>query len=290
MKQLRFSLQCLGLALLCLQAHVGCSLIVDADTKQCSTDKDCKERGVGFAGGVCIKSICQRDPQWACVENVSTTSAQASLNATFSVLSMISFGPMPGVHGAVCGNLDLACQRPLGEADSDADGNLTLPLPQSFSGYIKLESEGTEPMLFFPRLPIKNGDEPQLVFLSPKGAMKDLAGLLGDNVDETRGFAVMLFSDCQEKFAAGITMEIMGATAGSHLYYSFNGSPSSTATSTDETGMVGVLNAIPGTLGVRFKRGEETLTETSVLVRQGYMSYRAVFAGDPIPEGFVPQK
>ncbi|HMA95501.1 MAG TPA: hypothetical protein VKP30_22585, partial [Polyangiaceae bacterium] len=200
--------------------------------------------------------------------------------------SIFDFGPMPGVHGTVCGNLDLACLAPLGQGDSDASGNLVLDLPQAFTGYIKLESDAVEPMLFFPRLPIKEGDAAQMVFLSPKGAKQSLATQLGDVVDNTRGLAVFLLYDCLQVAAAGVSVELLGATAGSHLYYAFNGTPSTTATTMDDTGMVGILNAIPGTLGIRFKRGDKTIAQTSVLVREGYMSYRAVYVGDPVPAGF----
>ena len=153
-------------------------------------------------------------------------------------------------------------------------------LPQSFDGYLKLESDAVEPMLFFPRFPIKEGDAAQMVFLSPKGAKQSLATQLGDVVDNTRGLAVVLLYDCQQVAAAGAHVELLGAVAGSHLYYSFEGAPSPTATVMDRTGMVGVLNAVPGTLGIKFKNGDKTVAQTSLLVREGYMSYRAVYVGD----------
>lgn len=51
----------LTIALVSACAAVGCSLVVDADRPQCSTDADCWARG--FGGAVCVESLCQNVPE-----------------------------------------------------------------------------------------------------------------------------------------------------------------------------------------------------------------------------------
>jgi hypothetical protein len=48
----------LAIAMVC--TGVGCSLLVDADRLQCTTDADCLDRG--FDGAICIEALCQSAP------------------------------------------------------------------------------------------------------------------------------------------------------------------------------------------------------------------------------------
>lgn len=49
-----------AVALVIVCAGVGCSLLVDADRLQCTTDADCQARGFGDA--ICIEALCQSAP------------------------------------------------------------------------------------------------------------------------------------------------------------------------------------------------------------------------------------
>jgi len=70
----------LACATLCCSA---CSLWLQADDKQCSTDADCAKRGL--QGAVCIAELCQR-PSAAVTGNAgSSTSAEAGASAPASV-------------------------------------------------------------------------------------------------------------------------------------------------------------------------------------------------------------
>src|SRR4051794_10361248 len=74
----------------------GCSVIVDANRQQCSTDADCTNRGPEFAGSVCKAGACEvgmtasggsgpsedpnnplnpQNPRWACASEPPATSA-----------------------------------------------------------------------------------------------------------------------------------------------------------------------------------------------------------------------
>jgi hypothetical protein len=48
----------LAIAIVC--TGVGCSLLVDADRRQCTTDADC--RGRGFGDAICVEALCQSAP------------------------------------------------------------------------------------------------------------------------------------------------------------------------------------------------------------------------------------
>ncbi len=49
----------LGVVVLTVAACASCSLTVDADRQQCTTDRDCVRHGAAFAGSTCLQGLCQ---------------------------------------------------------------------------------------------------------------------------------------------------------------------------------------------------------------------------------------
>ncbi len=284
MKHLAIYRRCLSrcFALLALPAVLGCSLLVEAERKVCSTDLDCQNRGPEFAASLCVDSYCRTDPKWACAELPATTQTQSAVQASITVMNMVDFAGLAGVHISLCGTLDLQCLTPLAESDTDATGVALVNVPQSFGGYAMVESTAIEPYLFFPNFPVEDGNSLGTVVVSPKGGLQSLASQLGDIVMSGRGLIVAQVLDCQQQYMVGASVEWVGNMTGSHPYYALNGIPSGTATVTDSTGVAGLLNALPGTMGVTAKFGGRTVGQVSVLVRDGYVSFRAIQLGDLI--------
>ncbi len=261
-----------------LHALFGCTLLVDPDRKPCSTSADCRARGPAFSLSMCVDSLCQPDPVWACANEV-TTETQAAIRASLTVTSLASFAPLAGVQVSLCGSLDLSCANPLASANTDSEGNASFDVPAAFGGYAMLEGQDIMPVLFFPDLPIQEGESLGNMFVSPRTALEPLAAQLGDVPQPGRGLVVVQVFDCEQQSATGTTLEVVGSMSGSRLYYAFESQPSPTATFVDESGIAGILNAVPGTLGLRVKKDDATVGQASVLVRDGFMSFRALSPG-----------
>ncbi|HEY5955221.1 MAG TPA: hypothetical protein VIV60_01660, partial [Polyangiaceae bacterium] len=106
-----------------------------------------------------------------------------------------------------------------------------------------------------------------------------------------RGVAIVQIQDCLQRntldfatmqFATGVSVEWLGNTTGSHPYYAVKGIPTGleNAKVTDSTGMAGLLNALPGTAGIRIKFGTRSVAEVSMIVREGRISYSVVNLGN----------
>jgi hypothetical protein len=204
---------------------------------------------------------------------------------------MTSFSGLADVKVTLCGMLDLQCDKPLDVANTDATGVAKLNIPRNYNGYVMVESDAIEPYLFFPKLPIAEGKSMGIAIVSPKGGIQGLASQLGDVAMSGRGVAIVQLQDCLQEntldfatmqFATGVSVEWLGNTTGSHPYYSVNGIPTGFENSnvTDDTGMAGILNALPGTAGIRIKFGTRSVADVSMIVREGYISYGVVNLGD----------
>lgn len=278
------------LTALVVPAFLGCSLTVDADRKVCSTDLDCQNRGPAFAASLCVNSYCEVDPRWACAKPSPEMASQPAVSATMMVMDMTSFTGLADVKVSLCGTLDLQCATPLAVAHTDATGVAPVSVPQSYNGYVLIEHEAIEPYLFFPSFPIEEGKSMGIAIVSPKGGIQALAGQLSDVVMNGRGVAIVQIQDCLQpntldfatmQFATDVSVEWLGNITGSHPYYSVNGIPTGleNAKVTDSTGMAGLLNALPGTQGIRIKFGTRSVAEVSMIVREGHISYGVVNLG-----------
>ena len=135
-------------------AIAGCSLAVDADRVQCSTDADCHARGPDFANTECIKSVCQAiettmpdagidppsehmdagaptstpgqdsgpplppvdDSLWSCMDRpAAMPSGTGPFHVTFAISDIIKpMMPPAGVEAQLCRKLDPDCAQPVG--------------------------------------------------------------------------------------------------------------------------------------------------------------------------------
>src|SRR5687767_8921310 len=61
----------LGLVLCEIALGGACSMLVDSDRQQCVVNSDCASSEPGFADALCIENVCQQNPTWACIGNVT---------------------------------------------------------------------------------------------------------------------------------------------------------------------------------------------------------------------------
>ncbi len=262
-----------------LPVFLSCSLLIEKERQQCVTDKDCEAYGPEFAGGICLDTVCSPDPKWACAENPEIPEPQGAIDSTLTIMNVVDFQLVPDIHVRLCGTLDLSCRNPLGEGISGPSGQVLFRVPEGFGGYLVLEGDAIEPVLYFPSLPIKEGEALGYAYVNPAGALEDLATQLGDVVQPGRGLAVVQIFDCQQAPAVGVTVEFDGDLTGALPYYALQGIPSPNATFVDDTGVAGLLNAPTGALGVNVKLGTRTIGSFSMLIRDGYVSFAVLQLG-----------
>jgi len=257
----------LALTLASLSGALGCSLVVDAQREQCSTDLDCQLRGPTFAEAMCVENLCQTDPTWACADSVQTGEQQA-VEAPLTVVNLLNGTPFAGVHATLYSALDFNLDTPLDAADTDAQGKATLSVPAGGEVFVALEGEGViESGLFYPPPPITAETGFGQLYAGTPGASGGLIGLIGAVPQAGRGIALTVIRDCVGSGGAGATIVYTGETQGSTPFYSLNGIASSSARALDASGQAGIVNLRPGVVGVEIRSGDTLVSTTSVLVR-----------------------
>lgn len=255
------------LALCAAWAPMGCSLALDASREQCATDLDCSDRGGAFETGVCIDSLCQENPKWGCVNGTERLTAQKAMQASLTVFDIVGGRGMPGVAIELCNRPDFDCENPFNTTTTDAQGQAQVSLTDNFTGYLSMTKEGViDPTLVFPALPLFAGESLGTVPLTPPGGAAFLSNQLGVDLVPGRGTVLMQVLDCQNQPGFGAVLSFQGDMSDARPYYGFNGLPSSTAASVDASAQAGVLNAVPGFLGIQGNMADLPVSQTSVIV------------------------
>jgi len=223
----------LGVALF---GSAGCSLTLDADRVQCSSDADCAARGPAFAESVCVASVCEpADPRWACLGAANPAAGDdGPFAVTMHVRDLLNQSPVADVQADVCSKVDVACSNPRFTTLSDADGRVTLSVDAAFSGFVAFTSSETVPTRYFFNPPINDDQEVAPLSLSQPAARGALLQQLGASPEQ--GDILLTASDCTGAPAADVTFELTPQSESAVGYYLLNGLPSPNATATDLTG------------------------------------------------------
>ncbi len=264
----------------------ACSLAVDSGRTQCSKDSDCAARGEAFAGSVCIDSFCQPEPKWSCLGTPAEPPPMTGMfQVIFQVQHLVAQTPYAGIKVRLCRKLDVECSDVVGDTlETDAMGQVTMPVPGGFNGYARFEGDAIMTGLFFFNPPVTE-DIPNIpISIGPKDVIALLAKQAGAKQDPERGVVLLSVRDCTGQVAAGVTLSFSSSVDDPLAvpFYSQAGLPSGSATETDQDGYGGLLNAAAGT--VTFT-GTVTATarrigQTTLLVQNGSLSY-----GTLVPNG-----
>jgi hypothetical protein len=289
----------IGVITFCFAALTGCSLTVDADRKQCSTDTDCTARGTAFHGSVCVDSFCETKPPlkierppadagpveagpadpWSCLSKPPpVTTAKAPYHVTLHLTDIVSSSPLQGVTAKLCRKLDVQCTDPQGPSVvSDAAGVVAFDVSAAFTGYVSL-SEGTTIMpglYFFNPAVTADTDVAAVQLASPSIAAALTAGV-GSKQRPENGLMLLSAVNCSGGEAAGVSFETAtGGDAGASVsFYSVGGLPNSKVTATDSSGYGGVVNVTPGTVVVTGRLADgRALGTISLVVNAGAITY-----------------
>jgi hypothetical protein len=256
----------------------GCSVLVDANRHQCSTDADCSSRGAEFAGSVCKAGLCEGDSKFSC-EAVMPADAP-SYKLTMHLQDAVSAAPLPGIVAQLCRKLDLTCDNPILMTAADDTGGVTMQIEAAFDGYVQLTGSKIAPSLYF-LIPPTSGDLdlPTVPLTSPFVAAGIVQTAGGTTWNKERGIVLLNAFDCQGKGAANITYSIGGTPdPDTFVFYLVNALPTTAVTVTDDTGYGGLVNVPAGvtTVSALLEPSGRKVSKISVLVRAGYVSYSSV--------------
>lgn len=258
---------------------VACSLALEAEETQCSTDADCSARG--FTGATCEDSVCKApvttdagadsdasdapsDPKWGCIGKITWASPDTSASITLvsRFLKLVGETPIADMDVRACARLDVNCSQPVATAKTDSDGKATMKLFKGFDGYTLAAPPASFPEMMPAILlnvppPTEDELEPsEPVHLTSKGEINAIGALVQKQLEPGMGHVFGLALDCQGKPTAGVTLKVDTVSPSTIGYYvASSGLPSATLGETSARGEAGYLNLPPGYV---------TITATSV--------------------------
>ena len=230
----------------------ACSIVVDPDRVQCSTDGDCRKKGPGFARTVCLEEVCKTDPKWGCIGSVTwatppPTPSPARVTARLSLSNLLTKAVVAGVKARVCGKLDPTCASPI-QSDilGDDDGVLTVELDKFFDGYLEIGHPNMVPTMYFFNPPVSENRVVPYIPLVPPEAITAFGDQLRMMPRLDRGTVIGLSYDCRNETAEGVELFSDMSDEFTAPFYMSAGFPSLEATKTDASGQAGIANVVEG--------------------------------------------
>jgi hypothetical protein len=266
-----------GLALLAACATVACALLLDTSADQCANDGDCNARGGSFTGTQCVSGVCVApsdggldagadvDPKWGCLDQqpgpVRTDASVA--HCDWYLHDFLSQAPVTEITARICPNAaDPSCIGSVATLQPDDAGHVVYDLDLSggpFDGYLAIDPvtpdggiDGGDPYMptrvWFAASPIV-ADLSDDWSLATAGTLTLLAQAYSlPAPDPTLGTTFLVAQDCQHNDTAGVQF-VVDATSSNpptQAFYFQGGAPSSTASETDSSGLIGFLNVPVG--------------------------------------------
>jgi len=258
----------------------SCSLIVDAERVQCRTKADCTARGGAFADAICVESVCQIDPAWACLSATPTTSTQEPpYKVTLLLRDVVDQSPFKGsAQAKLCRKLDVDCAAPVASATSGDGGTVTFSVEvKGFSGYAKVQADGIVPTLYFFN-PSIDRDTTVPVSLPTVQQNQGLLFTLGHPAAPGHGNVVISSEDCTGAPGIGVSYSTPNADAMTVPFYTVQSLPSTAAMATDGAGFGGLVNVPVGaaTVVANLASTRVELAKVSLLVQEGAITYSTV--------------
>jgi hypothetical protein len=266
----------------------ACSVLVDSGREQCSTDRDCQQRGGPFARSICANEVCMTEPKWGCVGSVvwptpPPTSTPDKVTARIALSNLLTSEVLVGANARVCGKLDPACDLPLqSNLLSDDAGVLTIQLNKFFDGYLEVKyADAVNTMvntMYYFNPPLDTDRTIPFIPLVPFSAFEVFGTQLKMAPRVDRGTVIGLTYDCQNVSAEGIELSTDDADEFTTPFYMVAGSPRIDATKTDKSGQGGVANVPVGARLVSGHRSDtgELIGIVSVQTRALWITYTSM--------------
>jgi len=271
----------------------GCTLTIDANRVQCSSDDDCTSRGGAFARSRCVASLCEGeraaatspdgaadsggDSRWRCLdEPAAPPTGTGPFHVTFHLTDVLKGEAQVGVTATLCKKLDVDCELPVGSpGSSDAEGNVAFDVDKGFNGYVSFARADVTPGLFF----FDGAVDRDLLALPVQVLTPPIVDALtktaGSPQMPDRGVVLLSTFDCKSAGAPGVSYAAQGLDGTALAFYSIGGLPTANASATDSAGYGGFVNVLPGTIAITATVNEthRDLETISLIVRAGTITY-----------------
>lgn len=258
-------------------ATSACTLYVDTDRVQCTTDSDCSERGPQFAHSKCIESLCQPivDETWTCLDRpASGPPSTTTVHVIFNAVDLLSKRPLAGLSLTQCAKLDANCAFPIAQYRSNEAGQIDVAMPAGFDGYLMVEGAGIYPTLIFPPSTSKQR-APGTLPLVPASFIGTMFSEFGvTSFGDERSAILTTALDCLGRPAQGMILASQPADDQTVSYVLEGGLPSRTARATDSTGAGGFVNIKAGgaVITSTLSSSNRLVGTAGVQVRPGYLT------------------
>jgi hypothetical protein len=208
----------------------GCSLVLDVEGEQCTSDDDC----VGLFGRdfvctpqrVCVEPNAgdgdgdagmQGDggsnlpPEWQCIEEpprIVIPQQNRSLTLRLAVTDFVDLTQPEGLVGRACNGMDVDCSSPVIEdVVPDNEGYLVFEdLPHGWVGYLELEAPEYLPTLVFSNKPYTVDEMPEGPTLLTLDSLRSITEGGGEMINEDRGIVLLVVYDCLGNPAEGVRL------------------------------------------------------------------------------------
>ena len=263
----------------------GCTVVLSPGEAQCEKAADCASRG--FEGAVCTENVCVKpppvvDPVWGCLGHVVEPVPDPTKKVALAVaLTFTDQSPVTMATVDVCDKLDVGCAGtnpdfPKG-LTPDADGLVKLSVIQGFDGFVRITGPQIMDSRVFVGRPVITPPQAKSVRLLQPSEYNILAAFAKQDVDPTRGTAILLSVDCGGLPASGVHFTTPNADAKSEEFYLINQAPTTppTASATDADGFGGFFNLPVGAAVARTTRAKDKVAigESSFQVLANTISY-----------------
>lgn len=306
-------------------ALVACSVLVDADDRQCSTDDACSAKHTGVAGLECVDGVCvaaegadsdaapdvvvpdagadatssapDAEPPgvWECVGRHPPPVLSDVVSVTVPIRTL-TMAALPDVRVKTCSMIDVSCEDPvLEEVVTNEQGEVVLDLPADFQGYLEATHPDYVPLLVqLSTLGAVYHDPDHAVWTSPQLLTSSnydtillLTRVSDIQIEPDRGQVHVLIEPCRGSTPYGVRLELADLEEGTTPFYLEDGLPALSAEYTDADGLAGFLNAAPGIRSLTAHQASDGMLvgRSTFLVRAGWSSAVAVL---PLFEGESP--
>jgi hypothetical protein len=274
----------------------GCSVLIEPDRAQCSTDDDCTSRGPEFFGTVCNNSVCE-DP-WKCLdEPPAPTTPAHPYYVTVHAQSISNQRPVIDAEVTMCRKLDPGCTAPEAKTRTNENGDAVLQINQGVTNpFISIkksiadnpDEDWVSAYYFFN--PAINSDMNVTVQMATQTLRNQLIFVLQVPQQPDRGLILINAINCQGTAAQGITFSADTADDETTPFYVVGGIPNVTLSSTNTDGYGGFINIPAGkdangeavTVTATIEQTQRQMNTNSFVVRPNTITYsRMVPIGPP---------
>lgn len=264
----------------------GCSVLIDVEGKQCTSDQDCEALGPAFAGSTCEQSVCVLPSSGAggapggetLVCETPPMSEQPKVKYTFAPIYVVGSAPADPEPFKISACLpgDLDCTTPVdGPRLVNAGEPQDFLVPPGFRGYFSITNKDSLDALVFMGRPILQDTVGWNVTIPTPLLVRQLSVATGENVDSSLGLIISVARDCDAKPIQGA--KFTNSKEGLRFYF-VDSLPDTSLKETAAQGAVGFANVPISTTTLRatLPSGQE-LKEAIIRVKPNTASLVELF-------------